>query len=60
MARLRAQMERGEATRQNLEYELTLAKKGTNQARRIAVEKDTEANSKVALLKGEKLMCQDE
>ena len=55
MARLRAQVERGEAIRQNLEYELTLAKKATNQVKRIAVEKEAETSGNVALLKGEKM-----
>lgn len=51
IVRLRAQVERGETTRQNLEYELTLAKKATNQIRRIAAEKDVETTNNVALLK---------
>lgn len=49
--RLRAQVERGETTRQNLEYELTLARKATNQVKRIAVEKEAETTNNVALLK---------
>ncbi|CAB3980592.1 Hypothetical predicted protein, partial [Paramuricea clavata] len=51
IVRLRAQVERGETTRQNLEYELTLAKKATNQVRRIAAEKEVETTNNVALLK---------
>ena len=51
IVRLRAQVERGETTRQNLEYELTLAKKATNQVRRIAAEKDSETLNNMGLLK---------
>lgn len=51
IVRLRAQVERGQTTRQNLEYELTLARKATNQVKRIAVEKEAETTNNVALLK---------
>ena len=51
IVRLRAQVERGETIRQNLEYELTLARKATNQVKRIAVEKEAETTNNVALLK---------
>ncbi|XP_028411387.1 coiled-coil domain-containing protein 171-like [Dendronephthya gigantea] len=51
IVRLRAQVERGETTRQNLEYELTLAKKATNQVRRLAAEKDSDTLNNMGLLK---------
>ncbi|XP_046839327.1 coiled-coil domain-containing protein 171-like isoform X2 [Xenia sp. Carnegie-2017] len=51
VVRLRAQVERGEATRQNLEYELTLAKKNANQVKRLAAEKDGEVLNNMASLK---------
>ncbi|CAH1255618.1 CCDC171 [Branchiostoma lanceolatum] len=40
VARLRAQLEKGEAVRQNLEYELTLAKKNISQEKRQAEDKE--------------------
>lgn len=51
MVRLRAQVERGETTRQNLEYELTLAKKAANQVKRVATEREVETANNVMLIK---------
>ncbi|XP_078621913.1 coiled-coil domain-containing protein 171-like isoform X2 [Branchiostoma floridae x Branchiostoma japonicum] len=40
VARLRAQLEKGEATRQNLEFELTVARKNISQEKRQAEDKE--------------------
>ena len=52
LASLRAEVEQGEATRQNLEYELTLAKKSTNQEKRYGSEKINELNVIVKTQRG--------
>ncbi|XP_072051305.1 coiled-coil domain-containing protein 171-like [Amphiura filiformis] len=44
VAKLRAQVEEGEVTRQNLEYELAVAKKSTGQGKRNLKEKTSELN----------------
>ena len=40
MAKLRATVERGEVSKQKLEYELALAHKAANQEKRVAAEKE--------------------
>ena len=52
VAKLRAQVEQGEATRQTLEYELTLAKKATSQEKRNAAERKNELNRILETHKG--------
>ena len=54
VAKLRAQVEQREATRQNLEYELTLAKKATSQEKRNAAERKNELNRILETHKGMK------
>ncbi|XP_070542624.1 coiled-coil domain-containing protein 171-like isoform X2 [Ptychodera flava] len=47
-AKLRAQLEKGEATRQSLQYELTVARKNVSQEQRLSTEKELELNNIIA------------
>ena len=52
MARLRAQVEKGEAVRQNLEFELAKSLKEVAQERRAADNRDSMLNGLVDSMKG--------
>ena len=52
IAKLRSAVEKGEANRQKLEYDLTIANRGANQEKRTAGERESALQKTIANLKG--------
>lgn len=52
IAKLRSAVEKGEATRQKLEYDLTIASTSASQDKRIAAERESALQKAIANLKG--------
>lgn len=55
VAKLRSAVEKGEANRQKLEYDLTIANRVANQEKRAAAEKESALQKTNASLKG--MLC---
>ena len=57
VAKLRSSVEKGEANRQKLEYDLTIASRTANQEKRAAAERESALQKTNASLKGMLCTC---